>query len=717
MKRSSVVGFLVVLAPFAACQGVTGAPDDDAGAPDTSVADTSVADTSVADTNVSDTSLVDASDAGDGSNDASPDASLPVRSPMCGSLEPSAPVDGTIYDATPVVVRDRSATSLLTVAFARDAWTLWDARSGQKLARGLGRSVNDNDTRATLRGDTLLVPQGAAYETRDARTGGLLKAFPAPGVPFRAYLSPDGTFVAHVTDTAITLMTSQGALIRTVAVASLPLDNVLPYGSASVVVRADGVWIAPSNRDTTVFVPKLAADAPRAIGPFPGGADSFTPDGSLVIYSDFGAPATVTFRDLSGAGRGAGLTFGTFQSWGNYAWVVTGTTVTLYSLAGVNAAVVGTYTKLDDSVEVSATGYLAVKEGVVSLRGASPVLTPVAAYPTGAIGPIAVDPVSSAWAMNASMGGAVLGNALSFATVGEIAGCTELRSIAATTNGKLLLGFDDHLEQLDVAAGRFDGRREIRTKSRVFVSETGGVVVTDEPAAYDLATFTKTATFAADAVPLAVSHDGARVALLLPASGQIEERNPRTGALLATHVSASTTRRARAIYSPDGTRLAVVRSVAEPTSAGAPVVVATDLYAIGGGTTQVTHYPTYWENDGLLATELLPSGAPNPPRWNAVEGTCAWSGAGSATCTTGASLGVRTGPSFSTYLRRENGMLFQELPARVREIGGAGAPWSVPDAPSSTLESRLATFSGKAFFWGDREGTSAIAAGVRRHAF
>lgn len=721
MKRTSIGLFFAALAPFAACQDVTGTPDDDAGAPDTSVPDTSGPDTSVADTGMPDTSRPDAADARadtavDAAIDASPDASLPVRAPYCGLLDSAAPADGTFYDTTPVGVTDRNATTLLSSVFARNAWTLWDARTGQRIARGPGRSVNDNDTRAMLRGNVLLVPQGATYETRDASTGAVIRSFAAPGVPFRAYLPNDGSYVALVTDATITLTTPQGAVLRTVPVASLPVADILPYGSASVAVRDDGVWIAPSNGATTVFVPKSAADAPRAIGPFPGGADSFNADGSLAIYSDFGVPAMVTFRDLTGAAKGAGLVWGTFQSWGNYAWIVTGTTVTLYSVAGANATVVGTYTKLGNA-EVSSSGYLAVGEGIVNLRGPAPVLTPVAAYPAGATGALAVDAASGAWAMNAGAGGAVFGNALSFATFGEIAGCTELRSIAATTSGKLFVAFADHIEQLDTVAGRFDSRREIATKSRIFASETGGIVVTDEPAAYDLAAFTKTATFAAGAVPLAVSPDGTRVALLLTATGEIEERNPRGGALLATRTSASTARRARAIYSPDGTRLAVVRTVTEPFSAGAPVAVLTDLYVTTGGTAQVTHFPTYWENDGLLATELLPSGAANPPRWNAFEGTCAWSGSGGATCSVGAALGVRGTPDFSTYQRRSNGMLLQESPSRVREIGGVGAPWSVPDVPSAILESRKATFVGKTFFWVDREGTVAVPSGVRRHAF
>ena len=132
---------------------------------------------------------------------------------------------------------------------------------------------------------------------------------------------------------------------------------------------------------------------------------------------------------------------------------------------------------------------------------------------------------------------------------------------------------------------------------------------------------------------------------------------------------------------------------------------------------RATHFPTYWENDALLATEVLPSGSPNPPTWNAFEGTCAWSGAGAATCTVGASLGVRGTAEFSTYQRRSNGMLFQQLPARVREIGVAGTPWNVPDVPSANLETRRATFVGKTFFWVDREGTVTVPSGVRRHAF
>lgn len=728
MKRTSIGLFFAVLAPFAACQSVTGAPDDDAGAPDTSVSDTGTPDTSRPDAgdagadSAADAQADGATDGGgdgalDAAPDATPDASLPVRAPMCGVLDGAAPADGTFYDTTPVSVRDRGATTLLSAVFARNAWVLWDARTGQRLARGLGRSVNDNDTRAMLRGNVLLVPQGGTYETRDASTGVVIHSFAAPGVPFRAYLPSDGSYVALITDTTITLTTPQGTVLRAVPVASLPLAGILPYGSAAVAVRNDGVWIAPSNGDTTVFVPKSSADAPRAIGPFAGAADSFNKDGSLAIYTDFGVPAMATFRDVTGAARGAGLALGTFQSWGNYAWIVTGTTVTLYSVAGANAAVVGTYTKLGDA-EVSSSGYLAVGEGVVSLRGAAPVLTTVAAYPPGATGPLAVDPTSQAWAMNAGAGGAVFGNALGFATFGEIAGCTELKSIAATTSGKLFVAFADHVEQLDTVTGRFDSRREIATNSLILASETGDIVVTDEPAAYDLVAFTKTATFTAGAVPLAVSPDGTRVALLLTATGEIEERNPRGGALLATRISASTTRRARALYSPDGTRLAVVRSVAEPALAGAPVNVVTDLYVTtGAGTAQVTHFPTYWETDALLATELLPSGMRNPPGWNAFEGTCSWSGSGGATCSVGAALGVRGGPDFSTYQRRSNGMLLQQLPARVREIGGVGAPWSVPDVPSSNLETRRATFAGKTFFWGDREGTFTVPAGIRRHAF
>jgi len=716
MNRTYTTFFFLALAPglaLGACGDTPAQPQTDGGAdasaPDGSTLEASTSEAGTEDANVSTDSAADTNEGGD--------AGFPVRAPMCGLLNAAAPADGTFYDTTSTVVRDRTATRLLTAASPSDAWVLWDARTGQAVARGIGHPETTNDTRATLRGDVLLTSRGDRYETRDARTGVVLTSFATPGVPFRAYLSPDASYVALVTDAAITFATPQGAVLRTVAAASLPLEGVLPYGSAAIAVRDDGVWIAPSSRDTTVFVPKAAAAAPRAIGPFPGGADAFNGDGSLVIYTDFGAPAMASFRDATGAQRGTGLAWGAFQSWGNYAWIVAGNVVTLYSIAGASAAVVGTYTKLDDATEASASGYLAVREGIVSLRGASPVLTAVVAYPAGATGPVAVDAASGAWAMNASMGGAVLGDALTFTTFGEIAGCTEVRSIAAAGNGKLLVAFADHVEQLDTASGRFDARRDVATKSRIFVSEVGGAVVTDEPAAYDLVTFTKTATFTAGAVPLSLTHDGTRVALLLPA-GQVEERNPRTGALLATHPSVSTALRARAVYSPDATKLAVVRSVGEPVSAGAPVTVITDLYStVGAGTAETTHYPMYWESPTLLATELLPSGSPNPPRWNAFEGTCSWSGAGTATSTPGASLGVRAGPSFSTYQRQSNGLLFQELPARVGDLGSALPAWSVPDAPSSTLESRRATFSGRTFFWVDRNGSPTAPAGVRRHVF
>lgn len=704
MSRQALVASLLIV-PFAACDpSSTTPPETDGGLMDATV-------------DAPGDATGDARDAGpeDATADAD-DASFPPVVGACGAIHPTAAVDGVFYEALALYNPGRRGDSLLTQTGATGSWVLWSTRTRTRIAEGAGGVVPFGDTRPQLRGDVILVPAGTGFETRDAQTGTVLHAFAAPAANYKAALAFDGSYVGVVSDASISLYTPAGALIRSVASVDLPLPDLLPYSSGTTTMRNDGVWFGQGQY--LVLVPKNAATAPSAAGPFEGQFENFTEDGSHAVWLDTYIPETRSFRDVDGNQRGAGI--GMSVSWGNYAWTTSGTNLTLYSIVGATAIPLGTYPMLGTDYVISSSGYLMLREGVLSLRGATPVLTAVPTFPAGAGGGFSVDPSSGAWATGAASG-MLYGNALSFAAYGTV-GCAPLQAVAGSQTGTLVLGFADHVERIDAVSGTFLDRRDIPTKARLLVSEQGTMVVSDEPAAYELPAWTKVGTFAAaDGVPLAISPDGARVAL---AKGDtvtltsVDERNPRGGALLASRPSTVRAGDARpaAIYSPDGTKLAVAREVIEPGFAGAPIAVTTNLYAIGTTATGTcTHYPAYWQDNDTLATELLPSGSRNPPTWNAFAGTCVWNGTGAVVQAQGASLGNRGGPDFSKYQRRGNGLLFKEAPPTVRDLAAASAPWAVPDDATRLSRDRV-TFAGRSFFWIATARTPGPA-GVRRHAF
>jgi hypothetical protein len=709
LSRQALVASLLIL-PFVACDASsTTPPASDAGGIDGGVLDATV--------DAAGDATGDARDAGpeDATADAD-DASFPPVVGACGAIHPAAAADGLFYEALALYGPERRGDSLLTQTGAAGSWVLWSTRTRTRIAEGAGAAVSFGDMRPQLRGDVFLVPAGTGFETRDAQTGAVLHAFAAPAANYKAALGFDGSYVGVVTDAGISLYTPGGALIRSVASADLPLPDLLPYSSGMSTMRSDGVWFGQGQY--LVLVPKNAATAPSAAGPFDGQLDNFTQDGSHAVWLDTYIPETRSFRDVDGNQRGTGI--GMSVSWGNYAWTTSGTDLTLYSIAGATAVPLGTYPMLGTDYVISSSGYLMLQSGVLSLRGATPVLTPVPSFPAGAGGGFSVDPASGAWAIEGASG-MMYGNALSFAAYGTL-GCARLQAVAGTQSGTLVLGFADHVERIDAVSGTFLDRRDIPTKTRLLVSEQGTMAVSDEPAAYELPTWTKVGTFAAaDGVPLALSPDGTRVALAkggIVTLTSVDERNPRGGALLASRPSTVRGGDARpaAIYSPDGTKLAVAREVIEPGYAGAPILVTTDLYAIGttaSGT--CTHYPVYWQDNDTLATELLPSGSRNPPTWNAFAGTCVWNGSGAVVQTPGASLGNRGGPDFSKYQRRNNGLLFKETPPSVRDLTVAGAPWAVPDGTTRLSRDRVG-FAGRSFFW--IAPTNAPGpAGVHRHTF
>ncbi len=78
-------------------------------------------------------------------------------------------------------------------------------------------------------------------------------------------------------------------------------------------------------------------------------------------------------------------------------------------------------------------------------------------------------------------------------------------------------------------------------------------------------------------------------------------------------------------------------------------------------------------------------------------------------------LGTRNGPDFLKYQRRANGLVFQETPPTVTELGAATPPWTVPNV-TPTLNRDRTTFAGRSFYW-LASSTATTPAGVRRHTF
>jgi hypothetical protein len=362
----------------------------------------------------------------------------------------------------------------------------------------------------------------------------------------------------------------------------------------------------------------------------------------------------------------------------------------------------------------SRSHYVQVAQGLVSLRGVQPALIPVATSPLARPTSLAVDEATGGWAMSDDEGRVAFGNASSYTTFGKL-GCGRLRGMAAAENGKLVLAFSDHVEVLDATAGTFMSRREIPTTSRIVVNELGTVIATEEPAAYDLATWTRLGSWTqAQGLPVAISRDGSRVAVSTTTT--IDERNPRGGALLATHPAntfALTTPSRLAIYSPDGLKLAVVRTISGTTTPGNPITVETTLHTATESATFAA-FPTYFRTNDVLEGQNLvrPPGPMPPTAWARTSESTTWTGTGAAVPGPTVVLpGTTTQRTYPTYLRKANGYLLTGRTV-TKVDGSLVPPWMAP----SNVERGLGDFSGSTFFWLSTE-PGGVFERVRRHAF
>ncbi|MBK8213582.1 MAG: hypothetical protein IPK71_07485 [Myxococcales bacterium] len=716
LRAASATAFVALAALFPACGDTPIEPPQDGSIPDTSSPDTSSPDTSSPDTSVPDTSLPDTSvpDSGDAGTDA--DLPIPARTGACGTIDPAAAQDQTFYDALWLGNTARRGDRLVTGVDMFGRWALWDVATGNRLAEGPATTIDPGlaGPPAHLAGSLLFTLEGSAYQTRDLRTGAVLHTFPAPAAPHRAFTAVDGSYVVLVTDAAIELFTPTGTLIRRVLAADLLTPGALPYTDGVFVGRPGELWMgfAGPLENRFEIIPK--SGAARVVGPLPGGLDGFSDDGELAVWHDFSGPTPVTsVREIDGKQRGVGLT-GTVV--GNYSVGTDGDTVTIESLAGPTAARVATYPKLvsGDLPMTSRSHYVQVAQGLVSLRGVQPTLIPVATSPLARPTSLSVDETTGGWAMSDDEGRVAFGNASSYTTFGKL-GCGRLRGMAGAENGKLVLAFSDHVEVLDTTAGAFMSRREIPTTSRVVVNELGTVVVTEEPAAYDLATWTRLGSWTqAQGLPVAISRDGSRVAVSTTTT--IDERNPRGGALLATHPAntfALTTPSRLAIFSPDGSKLAVVRTISGTTTPGNPITVETTLHT-ATESASFAAFPTYFRTNDVLEGQNLvrPPGPMPPTAWARTSESTTWTGTGAAVPGPTVVLpGTTTQRTYPTYLRKANGYLLTGRTV-TKVDGSLVPPWMAP----SNVERGLGDFTGSTFFWLSTE-PGGVFERVRRHAF
>ena len=726
LRAVSLTALASLFVLFPACSGTTpgGDPPDatsDTSTPDTSLPDTSTPDTSTPDTSLPDTSTPDAADASDAADAADADLPIPVRTGACGFIDPTAAQDKTFYDALWLGNTERRGDRLVTGVDSVGRWVLWDLTTGNRMSEGPttdygGYGGYMGGTPPRLRGNLLFTPDGTGYQARDIRTGTLLHTFPDPMVPHRTILAVDGSYVAIVTDAAIELYTPSGTLIRQVLASALQTPGALPFTDGMYVARANELWMGFMGPLDNRFeiIPKSGAT--RVVGPLPGGGGlmGFTDDGALAVWRDFSGPTPVySVRDIDGRERGVGLG-GTVV--GNYAIGSDGDTVTIDSLAGPTATRVASYPALVSGAALvwSSSGYVLVGPGLVSLRGATPTLVPIAASPLPTPVSLTVDPTTLGWAMSDAEGRVAFGNASSYATFGKL-GCGRMRGLAATENDKLVLAFADHIEVVDTASGAFLSRRDIPTSSRIVVNELGTIVVTEEPAAYDLSTWARVGQWTqAEGRAVAISRDGSRVAVNTATT--TDERNPRGGALLATHVAntfALTTPSRFAGFSPDGQKLAVVRSITGTTTPGNPIMVTTDLYA-GTETTTFSAFPTYFRTNDILEGQNLrrPGGPGLPITWAITSASITWTGTGPGVPGGSADLGSTTQRNFPTYLRKGTGYLL--FGSRVSKVDGSMTPWN-PPAPLA-VERGLGDFTTTRFFWVSSE-PGGVFERVRRHSF
>ncbi len=647
----------------------------------------------------------------------------------CGVVNAAAPADGLFYDvghASPVQVVRRGARLF---SASSEGWRIWDLTTRAVLAGGA------NTTTIPLAvGDVALVSgPTTGYETRAISTGALLHTFassPVPGAEV-AYLASDGSYVLLVDNAQLRLFQPDGTPIRTIATSALKTPDAQPRSWGTIVARATEVWLFDSRYEGQYEVIPKDGSPTRLVTGLPTGFWGFRADAPGAIFSD-SATKTLSFSDAAGVIHGAG-TPPASSTWGGYAVGWEADTVRVYSITGPTAALVATYPSTHTGASsgndaLSSSGYVLVATGLVSLRGAAPVLTPIAALPHGASNPsyLTVEVPSGDWAIGYEEGRVTYGVGGRYDVYGRVS-CGRVRALAGSTNGQVALALADRIEVLDLATGAFVGSPLEATTSRVFLSENAGVLVTDD-AAYTRPAGTKTGSWtAADGLPLDLSPDGKRVAIAKPYT-TVDVRATTGGAILESHPSTigpSPFYQQFARFSPNGSKLVVVRDVRDPSMGGEPIDVTTDLHGtllqppappLPTTATWTGYFPTYWIADDQLAGESLPTGARNPPRWDAYSGTFTWDNVGSGTSTSGPFVETRVSqPVFNWFARSKGGLLFDGFHRRMTKLDGTLAEWNLPTSYADGNQGSYprtfpVTFAGSTFLW-------SVNLGVRRHAF
>lgn len=661
-------------------------------------------------------SFVDDADAGDASD---AEGGTVFANAACGLLDASAADDGLFYDVGHVRAASVSRHGARLLSSSSDRWMLWDLATATLLARGAVPAANVFVRPSHAEGVVLVPVSTTVDETRSSTTGAVLHTFTTPAPYHLGGLARDGLYVARVTDDALELALPDGTPLRTIATTSLKTPDARPFTYGQLSYLPGEIRYFDWRHDGQLEVIPVDGSATRIVSGLPLGWAGFTGDGSLTRHWDPNAKTT-TFADANGVVKGAGIS-GYASAWGAYAWASANGTLKLYSIATATPALLGTYpathtSAVEDDV-ASDSGWLLVGNGVVSLRGGAPVFTSVPTLPLAGVVPssLSVDALTSDWAIGDVDGRVAYGGAATFAPYGRVS-CGRLRSLAAGPN-VLAMAFGDRIELVHPVTGAFVASPVVpqRPVSSILVSDDGSVLVTDEPAAYVVATGTKIATWTPDdGAPLDVSADGSRVALVKPGA-TVDIRATQGGALVTSYTTSlgfgSYAPFAR--FAPSGTRILVVRDVMGPGGAGQPVFVTTDVHDGPVIATWSGYFPGYWADDTTIYGESLPSGSSNPATWDVRAGTFTWNGVGPGVSTPGDALGTRATPTFTSFVRRPGAMLYDRSTGVVRDLAGANPPWNVPrsvEDGDTTQAPVRADFAGSRFFW-------SVVAGVRRHAF
>lgn len=652
---------------------------------------------------------------GDGGADASDasDGGRTLPTVACGVVDGAAADDAVFYDVASGVPIDRRGDRMLRRSTAY-GWALHDVTTGARVAQG--DSPTAGIPALEWRGNVILVGRddGATFETRSSATGALLHTFAVDRITQGVQLSSDGAYVLVVSDAELAIHAPTGASIRSIPASSLKTPGALPRSTGLLAPGPSAILYVDDATRTTVESVPIDGSA-TTLTTLPAPYYGLRSDRAGVVMYDPGT-GTTSFTDASGATRGAGIP-GHADAWGNYAWSAAAGTVKVWSISGPTAAMVGTYpltgaTETWDVI-VSQSGYLFLSGGLLSLRGPTPALSAFAAPPSAGGKPLvlAVDPANGDWAIGDDDGRTLFGFGGAYDAY-ALLGCGSVVGVSGSTTGRLAVTFADRVEVIDaVTGGSVMPPLRVTSSGRALLAANGSVLVTSEPAAYSVPAGVRIGTWTG--APLDLSGDGTKVA----ARGVtgVDVRATTGGALLATRPVARGP--ATAIFSPNGSKLAVLRDVNEMPGAGSPVVFTTDVYS---ATSSVAwpmplpnegYAPTYWITDDLLSGQAIPSGATNPPRWDIKEGTLAWTGAGPATSTPGSVLyTVVQFWALGKFVRSGDGYLYDQHARTVTKVDGSMTPWT--SAPAGSVVTSRA-FAGPAFFWG--EGISG--AGVRRHRF